>query len=359
MSRNDLLMSEKCKLIEARYEELNKKFAEHATDPSIELKREFSNIEDVIEIIRIYNRAVESLIECQAILKDNNDEELVAIAKEELQELKDNIEKLNPDIKKALLPANPNDASNVILEIRAGTGGDEASLFAYELFRMYARYCETNKFKFEIMECSENGVGGYKEAVAAISGKNVYSLLKFESGTHRVQRVPATESSGRVHTSAVTIAVLPEPEDIDIKINDKDIRMDIYRAGGAGGQCVNTTDSAIRLTHLPTGLVVVQQDERSQRQNKEKAMRVLRARLFELERDKQHELIASDRKKQVGSGDRSEKIRTYNFPQDRITDHRINFTLYNVKAFLNGEIFNNMVEQLKIAEVEKYFSEEE
>ena len=262
-------------------------------------------------------------------------------------------------MKAALLPNDESDASNVILEIRAGTGGDEASLFAMELFHMYSRYCDDKKWKFEIMDISSNEQGGYKEASAGISGNNVFGTLKFESGTHRVQRVPKTESKGRVHTSAVTVAVLAEPEEIEINIADNELRVDIYRASGNGGQSVNTTDSAVRLTHIPTGIIVIQQDEKSQHKNKAKAMRVLKARLFELEREKQNSAMTTARNSQIGSGDRSEKIRTYNFSQDRITDHRVGLSLNNINAFMQGEDLDKIIEQLKINEVEEYFKGEE
>ena len=315
-------------------------------------------MEDNIELLKKYCLLVEQHNECQEIIAKNEDQELTNLAKEEIVSLKKTIGDLENDVKKALLPKDDDDSCDVILEVRAGTGGDEASLFAYEMLKMYMRFCEKQRWKYELMNVSENGVGGYKEATIAISGKNVFSILKFEAGTHRVQRIPTTEANGRIHTSAVTVAVLPEHDDIDIVIEDKDLRVDIFRASGNGGQSVNTTDSAVRLTHLPTGIIVIQQDEKSQHKNKAKAMRVLKARLYEIEKEKQNAIISSDRKNQIGSGDRSEKIRTYNFPQDRITDHRINYNIYGMTAFLNGEKLNEFVDELKIEEVKKYFSQE-
>ena len=323
------------------------------------LKKEFSNLEDNIDLLKQYCFLVEQYQSCEKIIQSKDEEkEMIDMAKEELIELDKQIEGLENDVKKALLPKDEDDSCNVILEVRAGTGGDEASIFAYELFKMYMRFCEKQRWKFEIMGASENGAGGYKDASIAINGKNVFGILKFEAGTHRVQRVPTTEANGRIHTSAVTVAVLPEHDDIDIKIEEKDLRIDIYRASGNGGQCVNTTDSAVRLTHLPTGLIVIQQDEKSQHKNRAKAMRVLKARLYELEKEKRDAIISSDRKSQIGSGDRSEKIRTYNFPQDRVTDHRINQNIYGMTAFLNGEKLTDFIDELKIEEVKKYFATE-
>jgi peptide chain release factor 1 len=280
------------------------------------------------------------------------DADMRELAQEELKGLQTRREVLVADLKRLLVPKDPNDEKNVVLEIRAGTGGDEAALFAGELFRMYAKYAERQGWKLDLMSSSDTGVGGLKEVIATIEGRGVYSRLKYESGVHRVQRVPATEASGRIHTSTATVAVLPEAEDVDIQINEKDLRVDTFCSSGPGGQSVNTTYSAVRLTHLPTGVVVSQQDEKSQIKNRAKAMKVLRARLYEMEMRKQQEAIAKDRKSQVGTGERSEKIRTYNFPQSRITDHRINFTTHQLVNVLNGDL-----EELLDAVVTHYQSE--
>ena len=267
-----------------------------------------------------------------------SDEEMKELAKMELSELEDQVEPLEEELKVLLLPKDPNDEKNVILEVRAGTGGDEAALFAADLLRMYTMYAENRRWKTELIEANETGIGGIKEAVMMIKGKGAYSRLKYESGAHRVQRVPETESSGRIHTSAATVAVLPEVDDVEIEIDPNDVRVDVYRASGNGGQCVNTTDSAVRLTHEPTGLVVTCQDEKSQIKNKDKAFKVLKARLYDLEMQKQQEKIAGERRSQVGTGDRSERIRTYNFPQGRISDHRSGVTLYKLDNFLDGDM---------------------
>ena len=267
------------------------------------------------------------------------------LVKEEISELEDSIEKEEQDLKILLLPKDPNDEKNVFMEVRAGTGGDEAGLFAEDLLRMYRMFADKQKWKTEIMSISEQGVGGIKEVVFLVKGKGAYSKLKYESGVHRVQRVPATESSGRIHTSAATVAVLPEVEDVDVVINQNDLRIDVYRASGNGGQCVNTTDSAVRITHIPTGVVVTCQDEKSQLKNKDKAMKILKSRLYEKYQEEQNKDIADARKSQIGSGDRSERIRTYNFPQGRVTDHRINMTIYQLDSFLNGDI-SEMIDAL-------------
>ena len=284
-----------------------------------------------------YKKAKSDLEGAKEMLEEG-DEEMRELAKMEISELEEKIEAQEEELKVLLLPKDPNDEKNVILEIRAGTGGDEAALFGADLLRMYTRYAERNRWKTELMDINETGIGGIKEAVVLIKGKGAYSRLKYESGAHRVQRVPETESSGRVHTSAATVAVLPEVDDVEIELNPNDVRVDVYRASGNGGQCVNTTDSAVRLTHEPTGLVVTCQDEKSQIKNKEKAFKVLKARLYDLEMQKQQDEIAGQRKSQVGSGDRSERIRTYNFPQGRVSDHRIGLTIYKLDAFLDGDI---------------------
>ena len=272
------------------------------------------------------------------MLEEESDEEMRELAKEELNESKNRIEELEKEMKILLLPKDPNDEKNVIVEIRAGAGGDEAALFAAEVYRMYVHYAEGRRWKVEMISLNENGIGGFKECVFMISGQGAYSRLKYESGVHRVQRVPETESGGRIHTSTITVAIMPEAEEVDVELDMNDCKFDVFRASGNGGQCVNTTDSAVRLTHIPTGIVISCQDEKSQLKNKDKALKVLRARLYELELAKQHDAEAEARKSQVGTGDRSEKIRTYNFPQGRVTDHRIKLTLHKLDSILNGDL---------------------
>ena len=299
--------------------------------------KEMSDIEPIVKKYTEYKKAKEAMAEAKEML-EIGDDELRELAKMEISELEDQIPELEAELKILLLPKDPNDEKNVILEVRAGTGGDEAALFGADLLRMYMRYAERHGWKTEMIEMSETGLGGIKEAVMLIKGKGAYSRLKYESGAHRVQRVPETESSGRVHTSAATIAVLPEVDDVEVDLNPADVRVDVYRASGNGGQCVNTTDSAVRLTHEPTGLVVTCQDEKSQIKNKYKAFKVLRSRLYDLKLQEQNAEISAERKSQVGSGDRSERIRTYNFPQGRVTDHRIGMTIYKLDSFLDGDI---------------------
>jgi peptide chain release factor 1 len=282
----------------------------------------------------------------KAMMTDGDDPEMKSLAESEFFALKERLPELEKQVQIMLLPKDVADEKNAILEVRAGTGGDEAALFAADLFRMYQRYAVLHGWKFEIMELADTGIGGYKEAIANISGRGVFARLKFESGVHRVQRVPETEASGRIHTSAATVAVLPEAEDVDIKVDDKDLRIDVFRSSGPGGQSVNTTDSAVRITHLPTGIVVQQQDEKSQHKNKAKALKILRARLYEAERSRAEAERAKDRKSQVGSGDRSERIRTYNFPQSRVTDHRINLTLYKIDKIISGEALDEIIDAL-------------
>ena len=302
------------------------------------LMKEQSSLAPLIETYTEYKNCKKNIEDSLAILDEETDEELKEMAKEELNESKARVEELEHELKILLLPKDPNDDKNIILEIRAGTGGEEAALFGADLLRMYTRYAERNHWKTELMEVNDTGLGGIKEAVILIKGKGAYSRLKYESGAHRVQRVPETESSGRIHTSAATVAVLPEVDDVEVDLNPNDVRVDVYRASGNGGQCVNTTDSAVRLTHEPTGLVVTCQDEKSQIKNKEKAFKVLRSRLYDLKMQEQNKEIADQRKSMVGTGDRSERIRTYNFPQGRVSDHRIGLTLYKLDNFLDGDL---------------------
>lgn len=308
--------------------------------------KEYSNLSPIVELIQNLWSSEKELADLEEMIDSKDaDIDIKNMAKEEYPNVKQQVEELTQNLKIALLPKDEDDEKNAIVELRAGTGGDEAAIFAADLFRMYQRYAENNKWKVEIMSMSENGVGGYKEIIASITGKNVFARLKFESGVHRVQRVPDTEANGRVHTSAATVAVLPEAEEVDMNIEDKDLKIDIYRASGAGGQHVNTTDSAVRITHIPTGIVVAQQDERSQHKNKAKAMKILMSRIYEQQRLELDQKRSADRKNQIGSGDRSERIRTYNFPQGRISDHRINLTLYKLDKFMEGEL-DEMIEAL-------------
>jgi peptide chain release factor 1 len=305
--------------------------------------KEYADLAPLVEAVNEWRRAEQELKDAEALAVDPD---MKAMAEEEAAEIKKRLPDLEKSVKRMLLPKDAADEKNAILEIRAGTGGDEAALFAADLFRMYQRYAVEHGWKFEVMELSDTGIGGYREAVATVTGRGVFARLKFESGVHRVQRVPATEASGRIHTSAATVAVLPEAEDVDIKIDEKDLRIDVFRASGPGGQSVNTTDSAVRITHIPTGVVVSQQDEKSQHKNRAKAMKILRARLYDAERQRLDAQRAADRKGQVGSGDRSERIRTYNFPQSRVTDHRINLTLYNLAEVLEGRGLDEIVDAL-------------
>lgn len=329
-----------------KYEELAEKLASGIVgDDFIKVSKEYSAMEDSVEAIRHYQKAIDTKSEL-LLLIESSDDEIKNLAKDELLEIEKTIPRLELNVKLALLPKDEADAKNAIIEIRAGTGGEEAALFGARLFNMYHRYAERMGWRFEIMSISDTGIGGYKEASASISGHNVFARLKFESGAHRVQRVPETESNGRIHTSAATVAVLPEVEEVDLKIDEKDLRIDTYRASGAGGQHVNTTDSAVRVTHIPTGLVVTQQDEKSQHKNKAKALKILRARLYEAEREKANSARAVDRKSQIGSGDRSERIRTYNFPQGRVTDHRINLTLYKINDIIDTGDLEEIIRSL-------------
>lgn len=308
---------------------------------------ERSHLSPIVEKLEEMDKLSKELMDSEELLKSENDGEMTEIIKEEIASLEKSLEKAEKECKVLLVPPDPLEGKNIIMEIRAGTGGEEAALFAADIFRMYVHYAEKKHWKIEIMNQNETERGGYKEIVCSISGKDVYGSMRYESGVHRVQRVPETESGGRIHTSAITVAILPEAEETDIEINEKDLKIDVMRAGGPGGQCVNTTDSAVRITHLPTGIVVIQQDEKSQLKNKNKAMRVLRSRLFEMEEEKKQKERAAERKSMVGSGDRSERIRTYNFPQNRCTDHRINLTSYNLDGVINGEL-DEFIDALKI-----------
>ncbi len=335
-------MFERLDQIETRYEELTQALAspDIAGDSSKYQKtaKAHSELLPIVEKYREFKDLKRGIEESRVMLADESDEEMKAYAQEELNKLEERVVQVEAELKVLLLPKDPNDEKNVVLEIRAGTGGDEATLFAAEIFRMYMRYAETRRWKVEVLSNSESSVGGLKEVIAIIEGQRVYSQMKYESGVHRVQRVPATETQGRVHTSAVTVAVLPEAEDVDIKIEAKDIRIDTFCSSGPGGQSVNTTYSAVRITHLPTNTVVSCQDEKSQIKNREKGMRVLRSRLYEMEQAKQQEALAKERRSMVGSGDRSEKIRTYNFPQNRVTDHRIGLTLHQLQDVMDGKL---------------------
>ncbi len=310
------------------------------------LSMELSELVPVAEKVTALRQVCAELEEARTLVRDETDPEMRRMAEEEVREIERRLPELEHDVQRALLPKDAADEKNAILEIRAGTGGDEAALFAGNLFAMYQKYAQLQGWKFEVMEVSENEIGGYKEAIAEITGRGVFARMKFESGVHRVQRVPETESQGRIHTSAATVAVLPEAEDVDIKIEDSDLRVDVYRSSGAGGQHVNTTDSAVRITHLPTGTVVTQQDEKSQHKNRAKAMKILRARLYDAERQRMDSERAASRKGQVGSGDRSERIRTYNFPQGRVTDHRVNVTLYKIDKVMTGEALDEILDAL-------------
>lgn len=350
-------MLEQLKGIEDRYEELNKMIMDPELVNDLEKYQavmiEHSNLTEIVEVIKEYKDCLSELESTKELLEENLDDEMKDMAREELKDLEEKESELITKIKTLLIPKDPNDDRNVIVEIRAGTGGDEAALFAGDLFRMYSRYAERHRWSIDIMSTNEIGIGGYKEAIFMINGKGAYSKLKHESGVHRVQRVPETESGGRIHTSAATVAVLPEAKDVEIDIDEKDLKIDVYRSGGHGGQSVNTTDSAVRITYLPENLVVTCQDEKSQLKNKEKALKILKSRLYDIKLREEHEKMADMKRSQVGSGDRSERIRTYNFPQGRVTDHRINKTLYKLQEFLDGDL-DEMIEAITT-----YFQAEE
>ena len=313
------------------------------------LMKEQADLAPIVEAYKAYKQAKQDMEDSLSLLEEEHDEEMRELAKEELSAARKKIEELEYQLKILLLPKDPNDEKNIILEIRAGAGGDEAALFVSELYRMYVNFADSQHWKVELISVNENGIGGFKEVVAMISGKGAYSKMKYESGVHRVQRVPETESGGRIHTSTATVAVMPEAEEVDVVIDDKDIRIDVMRASGNGGQCVNTTDSAVRLTHIPTGIVIYSQTEKSQLQNKEKAFRLLRSKLYDMELEKRQNAEADARRSQIGTGDRSEKIRTYNFPQGRVTDHRIKLTLYKIDSIMNGDI-NELLDALITAD---------
>lgn len=355
-------MFDKLSFIEERFNELEIKIS----DPEIiadqdlwrKLCKEHSDISPIVEKFKEYKSLENAINEAKELLDSDIDKDFRELAEMDLAESKEKIETVKEEMKILLLPKDPNDDKNVIVEIRGGAGGDEAALFAGDLLRMYSMYAETQRWKVEMLSSNPTDIGGYKEVSFAINGQNAYSRLKFESGVHRVQRIPSTESGGRIHTSTVTVAVLPEVEDVEIEINQNDLRIDVFRAGGPGGQCVNTTDSAVRITHLPTGVVVSCQDEKSQLKNKEKAMKILRSRVYDLAEQERNAQIAQERKSQVGTGDRSERIRTYNYPQGRVTDHRVGLTLHRLDAVLNGdldEIIDTLIttdqsEKLKLSE---------
>ena len=344
---------EKVKEIVTRYDDLEKELASGKIDPKLFAKKskEYSNLGEIISIARKYINFESEKQDLVNLVKDKaNDQEMINLAQQDLNELIENKEKYENELKVFLLPKDDDDDKNAIVEIRAGTGGLEASLFCADLFKMYEKVCSKKKWKLEIINISKSDAGGFKEVIFSVSGNDIYSYLKYESGVHRVQRIPETETQGRVHTSAATVAVLPEAEDVDIEIKESDLRIDVFRAGGPGGQSVNTTDSAVRITHIPSGVVVSQQDEKSQHKNKAKALKILRSRVYEAEKRKKDQERSSNRRNQIGTGDRSERIRTYNFPQGRVTDHRINLTLHKLSEFLSGEIHEEMNQELRLKE---------
>ena len=346
-------MFDKLEDLVARLDELQNELSDPNVASNAErfrnLMKEQANLAPIVEKYQEYKEAKQTIEDSLSMLEGESDEEMREMLKEELSSAKQQVEKCENELKILLLPKDPNDEKNVIVEIRAGAGGDEAALFAYEVYRMYQKYVDQFKWKVELMSVNENGIGGFKEAVFMITGDGAYSKMKYESGVHRVQRIPKTESGGRIHTSTITVAVMPEAEEVDVEINENDIRIDVMRASGNGGQCVNTTDSAVRLTHIPTGIVIYSQTEKSQLQNKAKAFALLRSKLYDMELQKQHDAEAADRRSQIGTGDRSEKIRTYNFPEGRVTDHRIKLTLYKLDQIMNGDL-NELIDSLIAAD---------
>ena len=344
---------EKLEKIKNHFEEINQNLSDPEVlsdrEKVIKLSKERSELEDIIKSYKELTDIINNIEGNKEIIAEGGEPDLIEMAKSELEELEAKKNEIEEKIKLLLLPKDPDDNKNIIMEIRAGTGGDEAALFAADLYRMYSRYSEIKDWKIDLIDLSDSGLGGIKEVVFSVSGKNIYDNLKFESGVHRVQRVPLTESSGRVHTSAASVAVLPEAEDVQIEINQADLRIDVYRSGGAGGQNVNKVETAIRITHIPTGIVVQCQDERSQLKNRQKAMKVLRARLYDVKLKEHNAQISAQRKSMIGSGDRSDKIRTYNYPQNRVTDHRIGLTLYNLANIMEGDL-DELLEQIKIAD---------
>lgn len=346
-------MFERLEDLVRRLEELNIELTDPDTINNQEkyrqLMKEQNELTPIVEKYLEYKKAKEGVEDSLALLEEENDEEMRELAKEELNECKQTVEQCEQELKILMLPKDPNDDKNVIVEIRGGAGGDEAALFAADLFRMYSKFAERNHWKVEVMSANENGIGGFKEIVFMVIGQGAYSKLKYESGVHRVQRIPSTESGGRIHTSTATVAIMPEVEDVEVYVDPNDCKIDVYRASGNGGQCVNTTDSAVRITHIPTGIVVTCQDEKSQLKNKDKAMKVLRSRIYDMEQEKANSEQAAERRSQVGTGDRSEKIRTYNFPQGRVTDHRIKLTLHKLENILSGDL-DEIIDSLTAAD---------